>query len=304
MNTIDIVKYAAALGVPGLTVGLLYFLINHWRIPIPPPARKWGGPLVLTIIVVIGGLTYTLIDRIFPSPMRAEGISENLEIQKLETLIQGNIDTNPLVALRDADELIKKHPTYANGHRLKGNAYWSLQRLPEAVDSFTKAIEYSKDANITFKSKLNKAAALIGSGRVSEAESLIHELLNGQPNDEDVRSAYALWLLRSQKYEMAKTKFEEMYNSTTDDKLKPFLSIGLGLSIMLFNSDGKMDPTAIKLFRTAVCQDTRLKPLFSTTNAKVFFDRINYSSFIPIILQVRERSQLTRLVKELEAGKC
>lgn len=60
------VKVFASLGVPGLVVGIIYVMIQIWGFELPRVPRGWAGPIVLVIVLSLSGLTYAVIDRVFP----------------------------------------------------------------------------------------------------------------------------------------------------------------------------------------------------------------------------------------------
>lgn len=77
MSWAVIIKTFASLGVPGLAIGVLYFAIKQWHLPIPMPSKAWGGPIVVLIVIVLGGLTYVVLDRVFPSQKEPRAESQS-----------------------------------------------------------------------------------------------------------------------------------------------------------------------------------------------------------------------------------
>jgi hypothetical protein len=74
------IKIFATLGVPGLAIGIVYVLVKYWHFRLPQVPVGWAGPIVVLIVLVIAGLTYTVIDRVFP-PVRVSA-SEKPQAEK------------------------------------------------------------------------------------------------------------------------------------------------------------------------------------------------------------------------------
>jgi hypothetical protein len=58
-------KIFAAFGVPGLVVGIVYLMLRYWKFRIVQVPATHAATVVIVIILVIGGLTYKLIDVAF-----------------------------------------------------------------------------------------------------------------------------------------------------------------------------------------------------------------------------------------------
>ena len=57
---IQIWEIFAALGAPGVVLGVFYFLFRHLRTvfpQLPQVPRTWAGPIIVLYMVAIGGIT-------------------------------------------------------------------------------------------------------------------------------------------------------------------------------------------------------------------------------------------------------
>ena len=66
MELTGFIKIVASLGVPGLVVGIIYWMLRVWGVRVSRVPASQAAIVVIAIIAVIGGLTYSIITRVFP----------------------------------------------------------------------------------------------------------------------------------------------------------------------------------------------------------------------------------------------
>jgi len=66
MELTGFMKIVASLGVPGLVVGIIYWMLRSWNVRISQVPTRQAASVVIVVILVIGGLTYSIISRVFP----------------------------------------------------------------------------------------------------------------------------------------------------------------------------------------------------------------------------------------------
>jgi hypothetical protein len=73
MGTVEVWRIFASLGLPGLLLGVIYFLLRSFGFNFAQVPAAWKGGLSLVFMVLFGLLTYILIDRILPAKPGVEG---------------------------------------------------------------------------------------------------------------------------------------------------------------------------------------------------------------------------------------
>jgi hypothetical protein len=64
----DLWRIFVSLGVPGLALGVLYMLFQHFKWQFPKVPRRWVGPIIVLFITVTGVLVYSAL--YFWAPVR------------------------------------------------------------------------------------------------------------------------------------------------------------------------------------------------------------------------------------------
>jgi hypothetical protein len=115
MPDIELWKVFVSLGVPGLALGVFYFLFRtfNWRFPNVP--KVWVGPLVLVFIVVTAGLIVYSLSLWAPRSSRSSVvINENANIS-------GNIAGRDIGTGSDTDDSSQSSVDIGKGTDVSGN---------------------------------------------------------------------------------------------------------------------------------------------------------------------------------------
>jgi hypothetical protein len=82
MELTPFIKIVASLGVPGLVVGIIYVMLRAWSVKVAAVPARQAHRIVALIIVVVGGLTYAVIVRVFPdAPPKQTQVERDLRFE-------------------------------------------------------------------------------------------------------------------------------------------------------------------------------------------------------------------------------
>lgn len=74
---IEVFNILVSLGVPGVALGILYFLFRKFSFSFPPVQKRWVGPIVILFMLLISSIVFYTLSLWSPKVIKIENEDKN-----------------------------------------------------------------------------------------------------------------------------------------------------------------------------------------------------------------------------------